>query len=116
MHFQAEDSQSKLVTVLKGSIQDVVLDVRPGSGTFGKPFSFVLSATGANQLFVPRGFAHGFLVLGNEPALISYLADAPYRPESERIWSWQSAVFGNLWISKPLVISPRDANAPLFQD
>lgn len=83
MHFQKHPhAQSKLVTVTKGEIQDVVIDLRQDSSTFGKHFSIILSESKKNQLFVPKGFAHGFLVLSKE-AEIFYAIDEFYAPDFE---------------------------------
>lgn len=83
MHFQqAPHAQSKLIAVTKGEIQDVIIDIRDDSPTFGQHYSTVLSAKKKNQLFVPKGFAHGFLVLSEE-AEIFYAIDDFYAPESE---------------------------------
>ncbi len=83
LHFQKEShGQAKLVRVLSGVVQDVVLDMRPNEKTFGKHFSIVLDAEKQQQLFVPRGFAHGFLVLSEE-AEFTYKCDNFYAPEFE---------------------------------
>ncbi len=83
LHYQrGAHAQSKLVRVLKGSILDVVVDLRTGSTSFGKSFSIELSAENKKQLLVPKGFAHGFSVL-SETAEISYKCDQFYNKESE---------------------------------
>jgi len=74
--------QVKLIRVLSGNIQDVVVDLRKGQTTFGKHYSIELSATNRKQLFVPEGFAHGFLVLSEE-ADVLYKCTSYYRPDAE---------------------------------
>lgn len=84
LHYQAaEASQAKLVRVVYGRVLDVIVDLRRNSPTFGKHISTELSGENGCQLFVPRGFAHGFIVL-SEKALFQYKVDNPYAPESER--------------------------------
>jgi dTDP-4-dehydrorhamnose 3,5-epimerase len=83
LHFQKGDyAQAKLVRVLKGEVLDVAVDLRPGSRTFGKHYSIVLSEENKLQLFIPRGFAHGFVVL-SEVAEFFYKCDNYYNKESE---------------------------------
>ncbi len=84
LHFQTGvHGQAKLVRVVKGSALDVVVDLRKGSPSFGKSFSIVLSGENKKQLFIPRGFAHGFSVLEDD-TVFSYKCDAYYNKESER--------------------------------
>lgn len=83
MHFQkAPFAQSKLIRVIKGKIQDVVIDLRKESPTYGQKASFILSEVNKLQLFVPRGFAHGFLSLSNE-VIINYKVDNYYNKQAE---------------------------------
>lgn len=83
LHYQLPPfAQTKLVRVLRGKILDLVVDIRKGSPTFGKSFSKVLSAKNKRQLFIPKGFAHGFSVL-SEKAEVMYKCDAFYNKESE---------------------------------
>ncbi len=78
LHYQSEPyAQAKLVRVLKGTVQDVVVDIRKGSPTYGRSFSIILSAETKKQLFIPRGFAHGFAVISEE-ADIMYKCDNYY--------------------------------------
>lgn len=84
LHYQLEPyAQSKLIRVLDGKILDVVVDLREKSPTYGKHFSIELSCKGKNQLFVPKGFAHGFSVL-SKTSIVLYKTDQFYNPESER--------------------------------
>jgi len=83
LHFQkGEFAQAKLVRVVKGKVLDVVVDVRPKSKTFGQHFSCVLSEENKKQLFVPRGFAHGYSVLEDHTVFV-YKCDNFYQPKSE---------------------------------
>ncbi|MGL4293190.1 MAG: dTDP-4-dehydrorhamnose 3,5-epimerase [Bacteroidales bacterium] len=84
LHYQTgEFSQAKLVRVLSGSVLDIILDLRKDSSSFGKWIAIELSADNHRQLFVPRGFAHGFIVL-SETALFSYKVDNIYNPTAEK--------------------------------
>jgi len=83
LHFQAPPfAQSKLVRVLEGEVLDIAVDIRQGSPTYGQHYSMVLSAENKQQLFIPRGFAHGFVVL-SDTAVFSYKVDNYYSPESD---------------------------------
>ena len=83
LHFQhGRYAQAKLVRVLQGEVQDVVVDLREGSLSYGKHYSVILSGKNRKQLFIPRGFAHGFLVL-SDSAIFSYKCDNYYNQESE---------------------------------
>ena len=88
MHFQDPEPQTKLLTLIEGSVQDIVADLRPDSPTYLTFAVHHLEAAGENQLLIPKGCAHGFLVTGTVPALFSYLADAPYRPDCEKTLRW----------------------------
>lgn len=115
LHLQcAPAAQDKLVRVLRGSIFDVAVDVRPQSPSFGRWASRVLSTTAFNQLYIPRGFAHGFLTL--EPNVeVLYKVSAPYAPRSERSIAWNDPALAIAWPLPPGVqprLSPKDATAP----
>lgn len=114
LHLQlAPHAQDKLVRVLKGAIFDVAVDVRPGSASFGKWVGRVLSASAFNQLFIPKGFAHGFLTL--EPDVeVLYKASALYAPDSERSIAWNDPALAIAWPLDPGVtplLSAKDAAA-----
>jgi dTDP-4-dehydrorhamnose 3,5-epimerase len=113
MHFQWPNPQGKLVTVLSGSVFDVVVDVRIGSPTFGRWFGCELTGTALRQLWVPPGFAHGFLV-GSETALVHYGCTAVYDRTSDRAFAWHDAAVGIAWPERPLDVSPKDGAAPLL--
>ncbi len=83
LHYQTgKHAQAKLVSVIQGEVLDIAIDIRPGSATYGETVSIVLSAEKKNQLFIPRGFAHGFVVL-SETATFFYKCDNFYNKESE---------------------------------
>ncbi|MEN9724100.1 MAG: dTDP-4-dehydrorhamnose 3,5-epimerase [Pseudomonadota bacterium] len=83
LHYQTDPAQGKLVGVVRGSIWDVVVDIRVASPTFGRSFAVELSDLNGRMLWVPAGFAHGFCVLGSEPADVVYKVDAFYNPKTE---------------------------------
>lgn len=111
MHYQEPHAQAKLITVTQGAIQDVIVDLREGSPTRLGIFSFTLESGRQNQLFIPSGFAHGFLVLGSSIAEVSYLADAPYSPSTEKCFAWDSPTLVDVWKMRPQILSPRDSDA-----
>ncbi len=113
LHYQLPPSaQGKLVRVAAGEIFDVAVDMRRASATFGRWFGVMLSADKGNQLWVPPGFAHGFLTL-SATADVLYKASAYYDPACERSVAWDDTDIGILWPteSRPL-LSPKDAEAP----
>ncbi len=97
LHFQKGDhAQAKLVSVLQGKVQDVVVDLRKNSETFGEHLSIELSAENKKQLFIPKGFAHGFLTL-SESAHVLYKCDAYYNKESEKSIMYSDKSLGIHW-------------------
>lgn len=115
LHFQlAPAAQDKLVRVLSGSIFDVAVDLRPGSSSFGKWVSSVISAARFNQLLIPKGFAHGFLTL--EPRTeVLYKVSALYSAEVERCIAWDDPDLAIAWPLEPgehPLLSPKDSSAP----
>ncbi|OGW91708.1 MAG: dTDP-4-dehydrorhamnose 3,5-epimerase [Omnitrophica bacterium RIFCSPHIGHO2_02_FULL_63_14] len=118
LHYQvAPRAQSKLVSVLRGSAFDVVVDVRPASQTFGKAFTTVLSAADRKMLFIPEGFAHGFLSLEDDTEFIYKCSDV-YSPEHERGIRWDDPALGIPWpkIGIEYILSPKDRMHPLLKD
>ena len=118
LHYQlAPFSQAKLVRVLKGSVLDVVVDIRRSSHTFGHHITFELTAENKRQLFVPKGFAHGFVVLSNS-ATFSYKVDNYYSPEHERGIAFDDEDLNIDWqLSKDLIkLSNKDKNNPVLAD
>ena len=96
LHFQINHPQAKLVRVVRGTVFDVAVDLRPGSATWGKWEGVVLSAENRRQFFIPRGFAHGFLVLSDE-AEFCYKCDDVYHPGDEGGLMWNDPAIGVEW-------------------
>jgi dTDP-4-dehydrorhamnose 3,5-epimerase len=115
MHFQAPPGQAKLVRCPLGRILDVVVDLRRGSPTFGKWESIILDDEAMRQLFVPAGFAHGFLAL-SEHAVVAYKRSTYFRPEVERRLRWNDPDVAIAWPQESVNIAKRDAEAPLLRD
>ena len=115
LHYQHPSAQGKLVSVLAGAVFDVVVDVRRGAATFGQWAGATLSAANGHQLFIPEGFAHGFVVTG-ETALFSYKCTAFYAPEHERSLRWNDPALGIDWPVAQPILSAKDAAAPLLED
>lgn len=116
LHMQAGDfSQAKLVRVLEGAVLDVVVDARKDSATFGKSFSIELTADSNKQLFVPRGFLHGFSVLSEE-AVFFYKCDNLYNKESESGVNPLDRSLGIDWkiAKEKMILSEKDREAPEF--
>jgi dTDP-4-dehydrorhamnose 3,5-epimerase len=103
----------KLVRVLRGSIFDVAVDIRRGSPWFGKWVAQTLSAENRLSLWVPVGFAHGFLSLEAE-TLVSYKCTATHAPETERAIHYADPAIGIVWPEKPTLVAPKDAAAPVL--
>jgi len=117
LHYQTgEHSQAKLVRVLQGEVLDVAVDLRPNSKTFGKHESIVLSAENYKQFFVPRGFAHGFLVL-SDTATFFYKCDNLYDKESEGGIIYNDSTINIDWKfpTAELLVSEKDQNLPILE-
>lgn len=118
MHWQEDCPQGKLVKVLYGRVLDVVVDIRKNSPTFKKVFSYVLTSEFGEQLFVPRGFAHGYYNYGITDAVFQYNIDNDYSPSGERGLAWNSIDFDwNYYLndSEP-IISQKDSKWPKIDD
>jgi len=114
LHFQKPPfSQSKLVRVICGSVLDVVVDLRQDSETYGEYYKHILSAENKQQVFIPEGFAHGFLVLEDD-TIFSYKCSKYYNKESEVSLSWNDATINIDWEIKNPIISEKDKNAQAF--
>lgn len=114
LHFQrGRDSQSKLVRVVKGSVLDVAVDIRRGSPTFGRHVAVELTAENHLQLFIPRGFAHGFSVLSEE-VVFQYKCDNLYAPQSEGAIAWDDPDLGIDWRipADKAILSAKDSAHP----
>lgn len=118
LHYQLEPfAQSKLVRVIEGEIFDVAVDVRKGSPTYKQWFGIILSADNFKQLYIPKGFAHGFSVLSPK-AIVLYKCDTLYNPSSERGIYCMDENLGIDWKIFPehMILSARDKKLPLFRD
>lgn len=118
LHFQkGKDAQSKLVRVLKGRVLDVAVDIRKGSPTFGKHVKVELTGDNHRQFFIPRGFAHGFVVLSDE-AIFQYKCDNLYAPKSEGSIIWNDPALEIDWqiSSEDVVLSAKDKLHPTLAD
>jgi dTDP-4-dehydrorhamnose 3,5-epimerase len=116
LHFQVEPhAEAKLVRVTRGAVWDVIVDLRPGSPTFKKNFAVVLSAEAGNQLYIPKGMAHGFQTL-EDSTEVFYQISAFYAPEAARGYRWDDPAFAISWPEPVTVISERDRNLPLFAE
>lgn len=118
LHYQkGEFSQAKLVRVIKGKVLDVAVDIRRSSPTFGKHVMVELSEENKRQLFIPRGFAHGFLVMSDE-AIFTYKVDNVYAPQEEAGIRWNDPQLAIEWPIDPkdVLTSEKDLNAPFFGD
>jgi dTDP-4-dehydrorhamnose 3,5-epimerase len=118
LHFQAgEMAQAKLVRVVEGAVLDVVVDLRKGSPSFGQSFSLELTADNRLQLFVPRGFAHGFLTL-SERSVFAYKCDNYYDRESESGIRYDDPTLRIDWgmAEEELIVSAKDKMLPAFQE
>jgi dTDP-4-dehydrorhamnose 3,5-epimerase len=115
LHAQLQYPQGKLVRVLDGEIYDVAVDLRPGSPTFGRWIGEVLSSTNFRQLYVPQGFAHGFLVL-SETADVQYKCTDVYHPEDEISLLWNDPEIGVAWPLDEPLLNDKDRDAPRLQE
>jgi len=114
MHFQNPPyAQAKLVRVIRGSVLDVILDLRTDSATYGKHFSLVLSSENKKQLFVPKGFAHGFLTLEDD-TIFSYKCSSYYHKASEVSLAWNDNSLAIDWGVENPNLSEKDQNAQNF--
>ncbi len=118
LHFQrGESAQAKLVSVVRGRVWDVAVDLRPDSPTFGKYAAFELSGDNRLRLFIPRGFAHGFAVLEDD-TVFQYKCDAFYDPSAEDGIAWDDPEIGIPWPFSPeeAVLSEKDRHRPTLRE
>ena len=118
LHFQKPPyAQSKLVRVVSGAVWDVAVDIREGSPTFGRYVGVELTAENKRQFFIPRGFAHGFVVLSPE-AVFQYKCDAYYAPAHEGSVLWNDGTIAIDWKipTKDIILSEKDKQSPLLKD
>lgn len=117
LHYQrGEHAQAKLVRVIKGKVLDIAVDLRKGSPTFGEHFSIELSEINKTQLFMPRGFAHGFVVLEND-TIFSYKCDNFYNKASEGGIIYNDPTLNIDWLfpESEMIISEKDKELPTFK-
>ena len=118
LHFQRHPyAQAKLVRVVSGKVLDVAVDLREGSETYGKHFAVELSGENHRQMFIPKGFAHGFSVLSQE-AVFQYKCDEYYAPESEAAIAWDDQDLNIDWKvpAEDVVLSAKDRNHPTLKE
>jgi dTDP-4-dehydrorhamnose 3,5-epimerase len=115
LHYQIEQQQDKLLMVMQGTILDVAVDVRQHSPTFGKYVAMELSAENKHQMFIPKGFAHGFSVLSEE-ALVYYKCSDYYYPEGERGLYWNDPTLDIDWKVTDPIISEKDQHQPRLSE
>ena len=115
LHYQLPNAQGKLVQVVVGEVFDVAVDIRVGSPRFGRWVGELLSSDNRRQLWVPPGFAHGFVVT-SEMAVLSYKCTAPYDRDAEHAIRWDDPAIGIEWPAAASTLSARDAHAPTLAD
>lgn len=117
LHYQLKKPQDKLVRVLKGRIFDVAVDIRKGSATFGKWFGIILSAENKKQLWIPRGFAHGFMALEDETEVLYKISDF-YLPGDEYSIIWNDSDINIKWpeLDATPILSDKDREAGSFSN
>ncbi len=115
LHFQKEHTQGKLVRVIRGEVYDVAVDIRPGSATFGKWVGLTLSSEKKNMLYIPEGFAHGFLVMSDIAEFIYKCTDV-YDPVSEGGIPWNDPSIAVEWpeLDIPYIMSEKDGKHESF--
>lgn len=116
LHYQTDPAQGKLVGVVRGRIWDVAVDIRPDSPTFGARVDVELNGDDGRLLWLPAGIAHGFCVIGNEPADVVYKVDRPYNKSSEGGILWCDAELAIPWPIAQPIVSQRDQSLPTFAE
>jgi dTDP-4-dehydrorhamnose 3,5-epimerase len=115
LHYQQNPSQAKLVGCTRGKIWDVAVDIRKNSPTFGQYFAIELSGENGKLLFIPAGFAHGFCVIGDEPADVIYKVDNSYSKEGDGGIAYNDRDLNIKWPIKNPIISVKDQSLPSFK-
>ncbi|MCM2321836.1 MAG: dTDP-4-dehydrorhamnose 3,5-epimerase [Oligoflexia bacterium] len=116
LHFQTDPAQGKLVGVVRGAIWDVAVDLREDSPTFGQHATMELTGESGRFFWIPAGFAHGFCVLGDEPADLLYKTTALYNPKTEGGIHWADPELGIPWPLRSPVLSARDEGLQSFAE
>lgn len=115
LHYQQTPGQAKLISVLRGKIWDVAVDIRPSSPTFGCWEGVELSEENGLQFYIPVGFAHGYCVLSDD-AFVTYKMSAPYDPKEERTISWNDPTLAVRWPIQEPLLSERDRMGVSFEE
>jgi dTDP-4-dehydrorhamnose 3,5-epimerase len=115
LHYQLKNPQDKLVSVIRGEVFDVAVDIRRGSPTFGKWVGAILSEENRHQLFVPKGFAHGFCVLSDEVDFVYKCSDF-YTPGDEYGVRWDDPDIGIEWLGAGFLVSEKDQKVSFLKD
>jgi len=118
LHFQKPPyAQAKLVRCIEGKVLDVAVDIRDGSETYGEHVTVELSGENKKQVFIPQGFAHGFLVL-SKSAIVSYKVDNSYAPTHDAGIRWDDSLLNIQWgvNEREVLVSEKDANLPFFSE
>ena len=115
LHYQYRQPQGKLVSVLEGRIFDVAVDIRPGSPSFGQWAGVELSAENHRQMYIPEGYAHGFIVV-SDSALFNYLCTTEYSPQYDAAIAWNDPEIAIKWPCEPTSVSAKDRIAPFLRD
>jgi len=118
LHFQKPPyAQAKLVRCIEGKVMDVAVDIRDGSDTYGEHITVELSGENKKQVFIPRGFAHGFVVL-SESAIVAYKVDNSYAPTYDAGIRWDDSILNIQWgvNEREVLVSEKDAKLPFFQN
>lgn len=116
LHLQHSPAQGKLVGVIRGKIWDVAVDLRKDSVTYGRWEAVELSDENGRLLWIPEGFAHGFCVLGNEPADVIYKVNAPYTPQNEMGIHYADSDLNIQWPIQNPILNSKDQLLGSFQD
>ena len=116
LHYQFPTAQGKLVSVTRGEVYDVAVDIRVGSPTFGRWVGATLTAANGHQLWIPEGFAHGFVVIGSEPASFAYKCTTGYDPAGQCSVVWDDPDIGIEWPGSAPLLAPKDRDAPRLRD
>ncbi len=115
LHYQYLQPQGKLVSVYEGRVFDVAVDIRPGSASFGQWTGCELNAESHRQMYIPGGFAHGFIVL-SDSALFHYYCTTEYAPQYELAIAWNDPDIGINWPCEPESLSGKDRDAPRLHE
>jgi len=118
LHFQKPPyAQAKLVRCIEGKVMDVAVDIRDGSDTYGEHITVELSGENKKQVFIPRGFAHGFVVL-SESAIVAYKVDNSYAPTYDAGIRWDDSILNIQWgvNEREVLVSEKDAKLPFFSE